>query len=211
MTSLPEADGATRAFFIDWLDVFAGYVREVDYASARPLFHPDVLAFGTHRDVIPGLEAWIATQRAARYNGKEAPRLLLVSPIAHETLARLTHVDAEARNRELARYTDAMRAVAVQEKRQVLGARERVAREAVRLEVLHGILALAGRQADLQALLFAAGVDHRDRTARDEVGHPPSQGGEHAVEEAVHQRGGITSAQLAPDVLRFLVLAALVT
>lgn len=37
-------------------------MREVDYASARPLFHPDVLAFGTHRDVIPGLEAWIATQ-----------------------------------------------------------------------------------------------------------------------------------------------------
>ena len=59
MPPLPEADAATRAFFIDWLDVFSGYVREVDYASARPLFHPDVLAFGTHRDVIPGLEAWI--------------------------------------------------------------------------------------------------------------------------------------------------------
>ncbi len=62
LSPLPEADRATRAFFIDWLDVFAGYVREVDYASARPLFHPDVLAFGTHRDVIPGLDAWIATQ-----------------------------------------------------------------------------------------------------------------------------------------------------
>ncbi len=62
MTQLPEADAATRAFFLDWLDRFAGYVRDVDYASARPMFHPDVLAFGTHRDVIPGLEAWIATQ-----------------------------------------------------------------------------------------------------------------------------------------------------
>ena len=45
-----------------WLDRFAGFVREVDYAAARPLFHPEVLAFGTHRDIIPGLEAWIATQ-----------------------------------------------------------------------------------------------------------------------------------------------------
>ena len=62
MTSLPEADAATRAYFIDWLERFSGYVREVDYAAARPLFHQDVLAFGTHRDVIPGLAAWQATQ-----------------------------------------------------------------------------------------------------------------------------------------------------
>ncbi len=61
-TPSPEADAATRVAFLQWLETFAGYVREVDYASARPLFHPDVLAFGTHRDVIPGLEAWIATQ-----------------------------------------------------------------------------------------------------------------------------------------------------
>ena len=57
-----EADADTRAFFLSWLETFAGYVREVDYASARPLFHPDVLAFGTHRNVIPGLQAWIDTQ-----------------------------------------------------------------------------------------------------------------------------------------------------
>ena len=62
MTPLPTADAATRGFFTDWLETFAGYVREVDYASARPLFHPEILAFGTHRDVIPGIEAWIATQ-----------------------------------------------------------------------------------------------------------------------------------------------------
>jgi ketosteroid isomerase-like protein len=62
MSALPQADGATRAHFVDWLERFSGFVREVDYASARPLFHPDVLAFGTHRDVIPGLEAWQDTQ-----------------------------------------------------------------------------------------------------------------------------------------------------
>lgn len=62
MQDLPQADAETRLYFLDWLEIFASYVREVDYASARPLFHPDVLAFGTHLDIIPGLEAWIAMQ-----------------------------------------------------------------------------------------------------------------------------------------------------
>ncbi len=62
MTSLPEADAATRDYFVGWLERFSGYVRDVDYASARPLFHPDILAFGTHRDIVPGLAAWQATQ-----------------------------------------------------------------------------------------------------------------------------------------------------
>ena len=62
MTGLPTASPELRAVFTEWLERFAGFVREVDYASARPLFHPDVLAFGTHRDVIPGLDAWVATQ-----------------------------------------------------------------------------------------------------------------------------------------------------
>ena len=34
---LPEADAATRAYFVGWLERFAGYVRDVDYAAAsRP-------------------------------------------------------------------------------------------------------------------------------------------------------------------------------
>lgn len=57
------------------------------------------------------LEAYIETHRAAKYNGTGAPRLAVVSPIAHERLARLVHVDVDARNRELARYTEAMRRV----------------------------------------------------------------------------------------------------
>jgi ketosteroid isomerase-like protein len=60
--SLPDADDETRAYFIEWLETFAGHVRDVDYAAARPLFHPDVLAFGTHQDVISGLDAWMTTQ-----------------------------------------------------------------------------------------------------------------------------------------------------
>ena len=62
MSALPEADATVRAVFENWLETFAGHVRAVDYASAKPLFHPDILAFGTHNDVIPGLESWVATQ-----------------------------------------------------------------------------------------------------------------------------------------------------
>lgn len=62
MTALPLATPELRAHFLDWLTRFAACVRDVDYAAARPLFHPDVLAFGTHRDVIPGLQPWIDTQ-----------------------------------------------------------------------------------------------------------------------------------------------------
>ena len=58
------------------------------------------------------LEAWIALHRAARNNGTTSPRIVLVPPLAQERVARLVHVDAEARNRELARYTEAMRRVA---------------------------------------------------------------------------------------------------
>ncbi len=62
MAALPEADAATRAWFLEWLEAFSGHVRAVDYAAARPLFHPDILAFGTHQDVLPSLEAWVNTQ-----------------------------------------------------------------------------------------------------------------------------------------------------
>jgi ketosteroid isomerase-like protein len=59
---LPEADAETKAWFIAWLEGFSSHVRAVDYASARPLFHPDILAFGTHQDVLRSLEAWVETQ-----------------------------------------------------------------------------------------------------------------------------------------------------
>jgi hypothetical protein len=45
MHPLPIANAEVTRFFHQWLEAFAGYVREVDYASARPLFHPEVLAF----------------------------------------------------------------------------------------------------------------------------------------------------------------------
>ena len=62
MSTLPDADAATRAFFLDWLETFSGYVRNVDYAAARPLWHSDVVVFGTHQDLLQGIENYIATQ-----------------------------------------------------------------------------------------------------------------------------------------------------
>ena len=62
MNPLPIAPAEIIGVFHKWLETFAGYVREVDYAAARPLFHPDVLAFGTHNDVIPGLDKWVTSQ-----------------------------------------------------------------------------------------------------------------------------------------------------
>ena len=58
------------------------------------------------------LAAYVQTQSKARYNGESAPRLVLVSPIAHEPLPHLTAVNADLRNQDLERYTAAMRDVA---------------------------------------------------------------------------------------------------
>jgi hypothetical protein len=58
------------------------------------------------------LDSYLKTHQAARYNGQSAPRLALVSPLAHERLPHLVHVDTVARNTELERYTEAMRRVA---------------------------------------------------------------------------------------------------
>ncbi len=62
MQPLPAAADTDQDYFRHWLETFAGYVRDVDYRSARPLFHPDVIAFGTHRDVIASLEQWVNSQ-----------------------------------------------------------------------------------------------------------------------------------------------------
>lgn len=58
------------------------------------------------------LDAYLGAHLAARYNGASAPRLALISPIAHERLARLPRIDVDARNAELERYTAAMGRVA---------------------------------------------------------------------------------------------------
>jgi lysophospholipase L1-like esterase len=83
----------------DVILAFFGLNESFDGEAGLPKFEQD-------------LEGYIKTQQQAKYNGTSAPRLALVSPIAHEKLAHLVHVDVDARNRELARYTEAMRKVA---------------------------------------------------------------------------------------------------
>jgi len=59
---LPVADAIMAASVHDWLSRFAECVREVDYASARPFWHPDIVVFGTYQELVRGLTAWTDTQ-----------------------------------------------------------------------------------------------------------------------------------------------------
>ena len=59
---LPEADAATAAEVRDWLDRFAACVREVNYAAARPFWHPDIVIFGTYQELVKSLSAWTERQ-----------------------------------------------------------------------------------------------------------------------------------------------------
>jgi ketosteroid isomerase-like protein len=40
-----------------WFEALAGHVREVDFAGARPIFAPDMIAFGTFTDFMTGRDA----------------------------------------------------------------------------------------------------------------------------------------------------------
>lgn len=59
---LPLADAATTASVRAWLDRFAGCVRAVDYAAARPFWHEDIVIFGTYQELVRSRDAWQATQ-----------------------------------------------------------------------------------------------------------------------------------------------------
>ncbi len=60
--AMPMADTAVVAAIHDWLTRFAACVREVDYAAARPFWHPNIIIFGTHQELVRGLTAWTDTQ-----------------------------------------------------------------------------------------------------------------------------------------------------
>ena len=57
------------------------------------------------------LQKWIADRQAQRYNGESPPRIVLVSPIAHEDLGEPLP-DGREHNFVLRRYVDAMREIA---------------------------------------------------------------------------------------------------
>ena len=60
--ALPEADAETAASVKGWLERFAACVRAVDYAAARPFWHPDIVIFGTFQELVRGRPAWEETQ-----------------------------------------------------------------------------------------------------------------------------------------------------
>ena len=57
------------------------------------------------------VDAFIRHTLAQKYDGVEAPKLVMFSPIAHEDLARPHWPDGKAHNANLALYTDAMEEV----------------------------------------------------------------------------------------------------
>ena len=59
---LPLADAPSTASIHDWLVRFAACVRAVDYAAARPFWHPDIIVFGTYQELVRGLTAWTDSQ-----------------------------------------------------------------------------------------------------------------------------------------------------
>ena len=63
------------------------------------------------------LDAWIKHTLSQKYNGKAAPRLVLVSPIAYEDLSKSRDLpDGRAENANLALYTQAMQEIAAANK-----------------------------------------------------------------------------------------------
>lgn len=64
MTSLPipVADAAIRAEILGWLDRFAACVRDVDFRSAYPFWHDDIVIFGTYQELVRSRQAWTDTQ-----------------------------------------------------------------------------------------------------------------------------------------------------
>lgn len=46
----------------DWFRTWEGYVRAVDFNSARQLFDPNVASFGTHAEIVFGIDQLVAQQ-----------------------------------------------------------------------------------------------------------------------------------------------------
>jgi ketosteroid isomerase-like protein len=83
---LPEADAATAAEIREWLDRFAVCVREVDDASARPFWHPEIVIFGTYQELVKSLSGWTDRQwdnvwpRTAEFRFDLANTMVMTSP-----------------------------------------------------------------------------------------------------------------------------------
>jgi hypothetical protein len=83
---LPEANSEISAEVREWLDRFAVCVREVDYAAARPFWHPDIVIFGTYQELMKSLSAWTEQQwdnvwpRTADFRFDLANTMIMTAP-----------------------------------------------------------------------------------------------------------------------------------
>lgn len=116
-------------------------VRNLGWSGDTPSLQPRELNFGGMEEHLTWLEAdviiaafgmnesfeseagidrfgeelrdWVRAMQSQKFNGETAPRLVLLSPIAHENLGPPLP-DGRAHNRDLARYTQRMREVAAE-------------------------------------------------------------------------------------------------
>lgn len=99
--NFPAAPAALEEQKADVILAFFGVNESFEGESGLPAFERE-------------LGRYLKGHLQRTYNGESPPRIVLVSPIAHERLARLEQVDVESRNRALARYTEVMRRVAAE-------------------------------------------------------------------------------------------------
>jgi ketosteroid isomerase-like protein len=59
---MSDSSDSTRTEIRAWFDTLQRCVRAVDYDTARDIFAPDVVSFGTRADLVPGLDALQAQQ-----------------------------------------------------------------------------------------------------------------------------------------------------
>jgi len=95
--NFPSADAYLEVSKADVILAFWGYNESFD--NSPDAYRAD-------------LAKWVDETNGKKYNGKGAPRLVLLSPIAHENLGQANLPDGSANNERLAKYTEATRQVA---------------------------------------------------------------------------------------------------
>ena len=95
--NFPSADAYLEISKTDVILAFWGYNESFD--NSPDAYRAD-------------LAKWVDETNGKKYNGKGAPRLVLLSPIAHENLGQANLPDGSANNERLAKYTEATRQVA---------------------------------------------------------------------------------------------------
>jgi len=95
--NFPSADAYLEISKADVILAFWGYNESFD--NSPDAYRAD-------------LAKWVDETNGKKYNGEGAPRLVLLSPIAHENLGQANLPDGSANNERLAKYTEATRQVA---------------------------------------------------------------------------------------------------